>query len=96
LGCETASRHEIRRGKLLPSRLPPKIFDSANSCRSARMQCRLIQVRYVLFRLWFHLVAGVRFGLEVRRWKRALSLAEGVKPRIADEDPHTEMTPSVH
>jgi hypothetical protein len=82
---ETVSRRKALRGKLLPSRLPRKISDSENGCRSARMRGRLIQMRYVLFRLWFHLVAGVGYGLEVRRWKRALSLAEEVRPRIADE-----------
>jgi hypothetical protein len=93
---DTVSRRQTRRGKLLPSRLPRKISGSDNVTRSARMRSRLIQVRYVLFRLWFHLVAGVGYALEVRGWKRALSLAEEVTPRIADEDRRAVMASSVH
>ncbi len=86
LATDTVVRRKARRSKLLPSRLPGKIVDSTNSRSWKRVWGRLIQARYVLFRLWFHLAASIRYGLEVRSWRRAVSLAEevGSKPMVGD------------
>jgi hypothetical protein len=95
LAADTPARRHTRHRKLLPVRLPGKIADSTDSSSLTRMRGRLIQLRYIVFRLWFHIAAGVQYGFEVRRWKRALSLAEDVELRAANEDRYSVMSSNV-
>lgn len=89
LAADTPARRHARRRKLLPTRLPGKIAASTSSHRLRRMRDSLQEVRYMLFRLWFHIAAGVHYWLEARRWKRALLLAGEVGPGVANTDRHT-------
>jgi hypothetical protein len=59
------------RHALLPSRLPPAIAHaSANETLSARLaRCRR-QGDFILFRLRFHLVEGMRYLWESNRWQQ--------------------------
>jgi hypothetical protein len=55
---------------LLPSRLPPAIADaSANETLSARLARYRRQADFILFRLRFHLVEGLRYLWEFNRWQ---------------------------
>jgi hypothetical protein len=89
LAADTPARRHTRRRKLLPIHLPGKIAASTNSHRLSMMRGSFIEVRYILFRLWFHIAAGVHYWLEARRWKRSLLLAREVGPRVANVDRHT-------
>jgi Uncharacterised nucleotidyltransferase len=89
LASDTTARRHARRRKLLPVRLPGKVAASATSHRVSRMRGSLIEARYILFRLRFHIAAGVHYLLEAGRWKRALRLAGEVDPRVENADRHT-------
>jgi hypothetical protein len=89
LASDTPARRHARRRKLLPVRLPGKIATSTSSHRLSWMRDGLIEMRYILFRLWFHIAAGVHYWLEARRWKRTLLLAGEAEPRGANTDRHT-------
>lgn len=82
LASDTHARRHARRTKLLPAHLPGKIATSTNSLGLNSMPGSLIEVRYILFRLWFHIVAGVHYWLEARRWKRALLVAKEIGPGL--------------
>lgn len=59
---------------LFPFHRPPKKFPRH---RDERMLWRIVrysaQCRYVLLRLRFHLIEGLRYGVEAWRWKRLLA-----------------------
>jgi Uncharacterised nucleotidyltransferase len=56
---------------LLPSRLPPAIAHaSANESLSARFVRHRRQSNFIMFRLRFHLVEGLRYVRESNRWKQ--------------------------
>jgi hypothetical protein len=56
---------------LLPSRLPPAIAHaSANETLSARLVRYRRQADFILFRLRFHLVEGMRYLWESNRWQQ--------------------------
>ena len=79
---ETVSevKAELRsaRGSLVPKRLPPMVLrgQAGEPLRTRAARFRL-QLRFLLLRLHFHLVEGLRFLLESRRWKRRLREIEG-------------------
>jgi len=59
------------KGALLPSRLPPAIAHaSANETVSARLVRYRRQADFILFRLRFHLVEGIRYVWESNRWQQ--------------------------
>jgi len=61
------SRHQA----LLPSRLPsPVIRAFPNEALSIRIRRYSMHLQLILERLHFHIVEGLRFALESRRWKR--------------------------
>ncbi len=60
-----------RRHALLPSRLPPAIAHaSANETLAARLVRYRRQGDFILFRLRFHLVEGMRYLWESNRWQQ--------------------------
>lgn len=64
------AKRSLRR-VLLPLRLPPAIArGAANESYSARLQRYWLQIFFVLFRLRFHTVEGVRYLVESLRWKQ--------------------------
>jgi len=95
LAADTPARRHTRRRKLLPVRLPDKIAESTNSHWLTRIRGSLIQMRYIVFRLRFHIAAGIHYRLEARRWKRALLFAGEVRPRVANADRHNVTASSV-
>lgn len=61
------------RSSLIPRRLPPAISHaSADDTLGTRMRRQLMQVKFILFRLHFHLKEGARYWLESRRWRSLL------------------------
>ena len=59
------------RHALLPSRLPPAIaHPSANESVPARLARYRRQAEFILFRLRFHLVEGLRYLWESNRWRQ--------------------------
>jgi hypothetical protein len=65
-------RRTLRRS-LLPLRLPPSISPaSANDTFQVRLRRYRVQLRFICFRLRFHLVEGARYMYESFRWQRTL------------------------
>ncbi len=65
------------RKSLLPSRLPTFVIRAfPNEALSVRLHPYFMQLRLILSRMRFHIVEGVRFKLESRRWQRMKGLAQ--------------------
>lgn len=63
-----------RRSMLIPRHLPPAIAPKVSGERlRPKLSRHLAQCRYVLFRLRFHLIEGMRYLREASRWQRRLS-----------------------
>jgi hypothetical protein len=59
---------------LLPLRLPPLIAHAkANETSFTRLRRYRTQVRFILFRLRFHIVEGFRYLRESLRWQQRLN-----------------------
>lgn len=66
------------RHALLPSRLPPAIAHApANESPSARFDRYRGQTAFILFRLRFHLVEGLRYLWESNRWQQYVNARDG-------------------
>jgi hypothetical protein len=65
------------RKSLLPSRLPPMVIRALpNERLSVRLRRYFMQLQLILARIRFHLVEGLRFKMESRRWRRMKRLAQ--------------------
>lgn len=65
------------RKALLPTRLPPPVIRAfPNEAVPVRFRRYSMHLRLILERLRFHMVEGVRFALESRRWRRMKELAQ--------------------
>ncbi len=74
--------------KLLPLHRVPRISCSGpNENRWKRLRREFYQTRFALFRLRFHIVEGVRFVAEARRWRRRLTAQPGYMPNSQTEEP---------
>jgi hypothetical protein len=59
------------RGQLLPLKLPPPITVAAeDESLPARMRRARVRLRFLFFRFRFHLVEGMRYAWEARRWRK--------------------------
>jgi hypothetical protein len=59
-----------KRIALFPSNPPPRILPCAADARFMnRLRSELYQQRYNLFRLRFHMVAGLQYAIEAARWR---------------------------
>jgi hypothetical protein len=77
-----------RRSTLLPLRRAPQIASApASESLSRRLRREYYQIGYVLFRLRFHVVEGLRYVIEARRWKRQLSLQNTFTTHAVAETP---------
>ncbi len=66
-------RRSIRQA-LLPSRLPPAIIlPSTNETLSVRSRRYRMQLHFILLRLRFHIVEGLRYIWESYRWRQQMS-----------------------
>lgn len=69
----TPARRSVRRA-LLPLKLPPPIAPTPiDESLAARLRRHWAQLRFILFRLRFHIAEGLRFGAESIRWRYALA-----------------------
>ncbi len=69
-------KRPIRRA-LLPLRLPPSVVRAfPHEALSVKARRYAMQLELVLTRLCFHVVEGVRFAVESRRWRRIRGLAQ--------------------
>jgi hypothetical protein len=67
-------RRASLRSLVPPLRLPPRITHrGAAESLPARLRRFFIEARFVLFRLRFHLVEGLRYAVESSRWQRRLT-----------------------
>jgi Uncharacterised nucleotidyltransferase len=67
------AKRSLRRS-LLPLRLPPPISPaSANDTFPERLRRNRLQLRFICFRLRFHLVEGARYMCELLRWRQHVS-----------------------
>ena len=65
------------RKSLLPSRFPPMVVRAfPNERLSVRLRRYSMQFQLILGRMRFHVVEGLRFTLESRRWRRMKGLAQ--------------------
>ncbi len=65
------------RNALLPFRLPPPVIRAfPNETLSVRIRRYYMQLELILVRLRFHVVEGLRFKLESRRWRHMKELAQ--------------------
>jgi hypothetical protein len=65
------------RRSLLPSRFPPMVIRAfPNERLSVRLRRYSMQLQLIIGRMRFHIVEGLRFALESRRWRRMKGLAQ--------------------
>jgi hypothetical protein len=65
------------RNSLLPHRLPPPVIRALpNETLSVRIRRYYMQLELILTRSRFHLIEGLRFKLESRRWRHIKELAQ--------------------
>ena len=62
---------------LLPVRLPPPVIRAfPDETLGVRLRRHRAQLRYILFRLRFHIVEGLRYAWESHRWRRRIDRFE--------------------
>jgi hypothetical protein len=74
---------QTKRNSLLPLHGAPRILlTSPGDGVWKRVRGEVYQIRFVLFRLRFHVVEGVRYLVEAFRWKRRLSALRQLSPDL--------------
>ena len=74
---------QTKRRRLMPLRLAPRIVSvSTDDNVWKRMRSELFQIRFLLFRLRFHVVEGVHYLVEASRWKRRLAALPSYRPKL--------------
>lgn len=73
---DSAEWRRQRRERLLPHRLPPRIVVARSDSTRMRWRTQMEQMRFVLLRLRFHIVSGLRYRLEAARWRRLVASAQ--------------------
>ncbi len=72
------ARRSLRRS-LLPLRLPPAITHApATETLRARLRRQRMELRFILFRLRFHIMEGLRYTLESLRWRQRMNRFAGL------------------
>lgn len=75
---------QTKRRSLLPVHRAPRIVSvSTHDGAWKRIRSEVYQLRFVLFRLRFHVVEGTRYLIEASRWKRRLATLRALKPDLA-------------
>jgi hypothetical protein len=81
-GNDDSWKH-TKRNRLMPLRPAPRIVSvSSNDNVWKRMRNELFQLRFLLFRLRFHVVEGLHYLVEVSRWKRRLATLPNYRPNL--------------
>ncbi len=84
-----------KRASLLPLRRVPRIVHvDPSGGPTRRLRAELLQLRYILFRLRFHVVEGLRYVREAARWKRQLAALDRRAPRPHTDASRTRKTPA--
>lgn len=69
-------QHPLRktiRQRLIPLEPPPRVMrPQRNDSLRTRIYQEIIQFRFILFRLRFHLTEGLRYAIELGRWKQLI------------------------
>ncbi len=74
---------QTKRRRLMPLRLAPRIVSvSTDDNVWKRMRSELFQLRFLLFRLRFHVVEGLHYLVEASRWKRRLAALPNYRPNL--------------
>ena len=74
---------QTKRRRLMPLRLAPRIVNvSTDDNVWKRMRGELFQLRFLLFRLRFHVVEGLHYLVEASRWKRRLAALPNYRPNL--------------
>jgi hypothetical protein len=74
---------QTKRSKLVPTRLAPRIVNVSTDDKVwKRVRSELFQLRFLLFRLRFHVVEGLHYLIEAARWKRRLAALPGYRPNL--------------
>jgi hypothetical protein len=74
---------QTKRRRLMPLRLAPRIVNvSTDDNVWKRMRGELFQLRFLLFRLRFHVVEGLHYLVEASRWKRRLAALPSYRPNL--------------
>jgi Uncharacterised nucleotidyltransferase len=74
---------QTKRSKLVPLQPPPRILPiAADDDLWKRIRSEAYQLRFVLFRVRFHVVEGFRYLIEASRWKRRLAASRQYKPDL--------------
>lgn len=68
---------KISWGKVLPLHRPPRISNPSGRGPGLRIRASLTQVRFMLFRLRFHILEGSRYVIAAHRWRRMASGSSG-------------------
>jgi hypothetical protein len=74
---------QTKRNKLMPLRLAPRIVSvSRDYTVWKRVRNELFQLRFLVFRMRFHVVEGLHYLIETARWKRRLAALPGYRPNL--------------
>jgi hypothetical protein len=74
-GSGARGKRSLRQA-LLPYRFPPPVIRAfPNETLGIRIRRYYTQFEFILSRLRFHFVEGIRFGLESRRWRRTKEIS---------------------
>ena len=65
-----------RTRRLLPRRLPRKVVFAKSDSAWMSLRVRAERLRFVVLRVWFHVVAGVHYRMEAARWRRLMAGAQ--------------------
>jgi len=86
LRVNDGSWQQTKRNSLLPLHRAPRIHSTSNRDNVwKRMRREFYQFHFVLFRLRFHVVEGLRYLIEVSRWKRRLATLRQLDPNLIGE-----------
>jgi hypothetical protein len=87
---ETRPSQVQKRRRLLPLHRAPRIvYAGPDDNLRKRFRREVYQARFVLFRLRFHIVEGIRYLIEAARWKRQLRTLDDVpedRPQLVASD----------
>ena len=74
---------QAKRTSLLPLHRAPRIVNtSTHDDAWKRLRSEVYQLRFILFRLRFHVFEGMRYLVEASRWKRRLATLRELKPDL--------------
>jgi hypothetical protein len=74
---------QTKRTSLLPLHRAPRIVNTSTHDNAwKRLRSEVFQLRFILFRLRFHVVEGMRYLVEASRWKRRLATLRELKPDL--------------